>query len=136
MCCFFYQAIVKLIIEAFFEYSFNYRIHLRISRPSFKSNWIKLCQKMSNTSKKYYIMLNKSYSGVVLPKSVEIVNLSTSFCDPRMSRIEKIFGKNCPKFNDFYASNLYINNDILGFLIKIWWNCRKKHQPGYNEPRL
>ncbi len=28
----------------------------------------------------------------------KIINLSTQFCDPHLSRIKKIIGKNCPKF--------------------------------------
>ncbi len=32
------------------------------------------------------------------------INFDHKICDPRISRIEKILVKNCPKFLDFYAS--------------------------------
>jgi hypothetical protein len=59
------------------------------------------------------------------------------FFYPGISRIEKIFPKNCPKISNFYASNLNRNNKgpLLPFPADIVYTAMRKAaalEPVYN----
>ncbi len=53
--------------------------------------------------KKTYLSL-KQYIEALLKKQGKKVNVNPKLCDSRVSRIEKILVKNCPKFLYLYES--------------------------------